>query len=119
MAPALLFLLKMAAPVVVDEVRKRIADDKPHIYETHQDVPASVVLVPAVKALVVGSAKSRTQWLGLAVLVLGFLQVNQQLITNLLPPQWVGYGIATVGALSLFLRAATGESLVEKADPKE
>lgn len=116
MAPIFLALLKLAIPVVVSEVTAKIAE-KTGVEP--KAVPAVEVLVPAIKAVAVGSAKSKSSWFALALIVIGFLEQNQQLLSSLLPADKLGYAVATIGALSFFLRAVTTESIVEKSEPKD
>lgn len=116
MAPIFLTLLQLLVPVVVKEVKEKIAE-KTGVEV--KDVPAVEVLVPAIKAVTVGSAKSKSSWFALGLIVLGFLEQNQQLLSSLLPADKLGYAVAIIGALSFFLRAMTTESIVEKAEPKD
>lgn len=119
MAPLVGLFIKALIPVVVSKVQEKLADEKPHVYETPKDVPLSVAAAPAVKAAIVGTVKSKTGWFAIALGILGVLEINSQFISSVVPPQYQGWVIGGIGAISLFLRAVTTDSLVEKAESKE
>lgn len=109
-------LAQLLIPVAVDEVKKKLAEK--------QGVTTSVIstaeaAVPAIKAVAAGSMSSKTAWFSLALLVLGFVEQNQQMLSALIPADKLGYVIAGIGAVSFFLRGLTTSSLVEKSAPKE
>lgn len=120
MLPVLLgAAVNLIFPVIVDELKKKLAEKRPGVYNSHKEIPTSEVAVQAVKVAVVGTAKSKTGWLGLAVVTLGYLEVNHELLTALVPAKWQGYVLLGIGAASFIIRGLTSESLVEKTTPKE
>lgn len=119
-------LVNLLLPVAVDEVKKKMqAKSDQKAESTATPVPDAPVIttheaaIPALQATFSGAVTSKTAWFSVALLVLGFLEQNQQLLTNLIPAQYMGVVIAGIGFLSLLLRATTTTSLVEKAQPKE
>jgi len=119
MAPLIGLLLQTLAPVIVSEIQKKIVTEKVGAYAEAKHVPASEYVGPVLKAVAVGTVKSKTGWFSLALVILGFLEANQEFITSIIPPKYLGYAIAGIGAVSWFLRALTTDSLVEKVIPKE
>ena len=71
------------------------------------------------KSVAVGSVKSKTQWVGALVVLLGILVDNAQLVGQLIPPEYMGKAMSGVGLLFMFMRSITSTSLEEKAAPKE
>lgn len=116
MAPLLAFLVNALIPVAVDEVKKKIASSEPHAYEDHTDVPTVVAAPIAAKAAAVGLVKSKTSWFGVALLVLGFLEQNSQLLETVVPTQYFGLFMSGVGFLTILLRTITTTSVVEKGE---
>lgn len=118
MAPLLALVVNALIPVAVTEIKKKIAADDPARYEDHTEVPTSVAAPIAAKAVAVGTLRSKTGWFALGLLVLGFLEQNQQLLGQLIPAQYMGVVLSGIGFLTLLLRTLTTQSVVEKAAPK-
>jgi len=66
------------------------------------------------KHIITKAHKSKTLIIAHLITILGFLQVNQQLFTNVLTSEQMGYFIFGVGILMAVLRATTTKSLDEK-----
>lgn len=115
MVPLVAVLIQALLPVAVNEVKKQIASGDPHIYEDHTDVPTAVAAPIAAKAAVKGLIKSKTSWFGVALLILGFLEQNQQLLATVVPTEYFGVFMSGVGFLTILLRTVTTTSVVEKA----
>jgi len=116
MAPLIGILAKVLFPVVISEVQKKISEKKDTLYKQPTDVPLEVAGPEAIKYVAAGSIASKTAWFSLALLIIGFLEQNQQLLTSLISPDKIGYVIAGIGAISFFLRGLTTKSLVEKGE---
>jgi len=67
------------------------------------------------KAVVVGSLKSKTQWVAMLLIALGVLQDQSQVLTQFLGPDVMGKVLAGGGVLMALLRAITTSSLTDKA----
>jgi len=70
------------------------------------------------KTVVAGSLRSKTQWLGAIVMVLGILQDQGQLLTQLIGPDHMGKVMAAIGLAFMVLRALTTSSLEDKVPEK-
>ena len=66
------------------------------------------------KDVLIGSLTSKTQWLALAVVILGVLQDQAGLITQIFGPEHGGKVISAIGLLFMVLRAVTTQSLADK-----
>lgn len=119
MLPLVAILAQALIPVAVNEIKKKLSDDPTTPYETPEEVPTHVAAPIAAKAVGRGLVKSKTGWFALILLVLGFLEQNQQLLGQIIPAQYMGLAISGIGFLTLLLRTVTTESVVEKADSKE
>lgn len=104
MAPLLAAALKIIAPIVVREAVKKAAD-KVVTTEGREEM----------KDVAVGSAKSKTMWLGLIVGILGVLETQQGLVTSLVGQENLGIVMSVVGGLTMVLRAVTNKPVAEKA----
>jgi hypothetical protein len=54
-----------------------------------------------------GARYSRTVWLGLAVVITGFLEAQFRLVEHLIPDQWRGVAMMGVGLTVVVLRFLT------------
>jgi len=63
--------------------------------------------------------KSKTLIIAHLVAILGFLQANQGLFTNVLTTEQMGYFIFVVGIVMAILRGATTKPLSDKTGIKE
>lgn len=61
-----------------------------------------------------GSLKSKTNWIGLALLVFGTLQVNYEAFGAVIDPKYLGLVNVAFGIAVIVLRFFTTESLAEK-----
>jgi hypothetical protein len=64
--------------------------------------------------IVKGSIKSKTNWLGLALLIFGTLQANHEAFGAVLDPKYLGLINMAFGIAVIVLRYFTSESLAEK-----
>ena len=62
----------------------------------------------------IGSLKSKTQWFGLVLIVLGALQQNMDTVTAVIGEGNVGVFTSVVGSIVMFLRFITTKPLNEK-----
>jgi len=62
----------------------------------------------------IGSIKSKTAWFAAALVVLGALQTNMDVVTNLVGVGNVGWVMSAIGAVVYVLRMATSKPLDEK-----
>ena len=67
-----------------------------------------------IKAIFTKAFKSRTLLAAHAISILGFLQVNQQLFTNILEPEQYGWFVFGIGIVMAWLRADTTSALEDK-----
>lgn len=58
--------------------------------------------------------KSKTYWLGAAVVAAGFLDQNTQLISQLIPEQYRGLAVSLIGVAVWVLREVTTQPLSDK-----
>lgn len=65
------------------------------------------------KSLVAGNLKSKTSWFGIGLIILGALE--QSGLMELVPDEWKGFALSTVGFLTLVLRNLTTMSVIDKA----
>lgn len=114
--PLLSLLIQLLLPVAVEEVKKKIADKNPELYETHKEVATGIAAPIAAKAAFKGMLKSKTAWIGLVIAVLGFFEQNQQILSQLIGADKLGLVIGVCGGISMILRTITTDSIVEKAD---
>lgn len=61
-----------------------------------------------------GSLLSKTIWLGAAVTVMGYVQANIELISQFIPPKYVGAANMALGVLIILARTVTTQSLSDK-----
>jgi len=87
------------------------ADEGPEVRT--QDI-LSIGEVMNAKELAIGSMKSKTQWIGVIVIVLGILQDQSQMLSILIGPEHMGKVMAAIGLVFMVLRAVTSTSLAEK-----
>lgn len=113
MAPLIGFLIQALLPVAVSEVKKKLAKDESTPYVEAKEVPTHIAAPIAAIAAAKGIATSKTAWFAGALLVLGFLEQNQQLLTQVIPAQWMGAFISGVGFITLILRTITTDSVVD------
>ena len=73
------------------------------------------------RSLIRGSVKSKTNWLGLAVVVLGYLQMpdSQQTLGQYLPAQFMPLANMAVGLAVIVTRFFTKQSLADKGAPTD
>jgi hypothetical protein len=71
-------------------------------------------MTPAVK----GALKSKTNWLALALIVLGYFETKQALLLQYVPPHWQGLATMALGATLTVVRFFTSQSLTDKGLPK-
>lgn len=63
-----------------------------------------------------GAAKSKLMWLGLAVLVMGEVQRNADVLAAFIPHEWMGIFTSALGLGIMVARFFTTESLEEKGE---
>lgn len=61
-----------------------------------------------------GSLKSKTNWLGLILLVLGTVQANASALGVIIDPKWMGMANMGIAIAVIVVRFFTTESLAEK-----
>lgn len=67
-------------------------------------------------SLIAGNAKSKTSWFGTALIVLGAINDNTDLLKAILPNNaHVGAVISAIGLAVIILRNLTNQSIAEKA----
>jgi hypothetical protein len=66
-----------------------------------------------VNPIITGNLKSKTSWAAIVLMALGGLE--QSGLLALVPDEYKGIAISAVGALMLFLRNITSESVTVKA----
>jgi hypothetical protein len=71
------------------------------------------------KATAVGAAKSKLVWLGLAVLVMGQVQTQMDVLSPFVPEKWIGLANSLLGIAIMVARFFTTESLTEKGTSNE
>lgn len=116
MPPLIALLIQAFLPVAVDEVKKRIHAETPEVdrYDSHKDIPTTQAAGEALQGTIVGSLKSKTAWVALAIAGAGFFEQNQGIISQLVGSGNTGYVIAAVGGIMYFLRTISTNSLVAK-----
>lgn len=114
MPPLIAILIQAFLPVAVDEIKKKVFEADPADMDSHKEVPTSAVAGIALKATVVGSLKSKTAWIALAIAAAGFFEQNQQIISQLVGSGNTGYVLAAVGGIMYFLRTISTNSIVDK-----
>jgi hypothetical protein len=67
-----------------------------------------------VKTTVKGALKSKTNWLGLSLMVLGYLEMKQDLLLQYVPQHWQGAATLALGGSVMVTRFFTTQSLSEK-----
>jgi hypothetical protein len=65
-----------------------------------------------------GALKSKINWLGLSLIVLGYLETKQDLLLQYVPTHWQGLTTIALGAGVTVARFFTTQSLTEKGLPK-
>ena len=66
------------------------------------------------KATAAGAARSKTVYLGLAVMVLGYLQANIGVIAPYVKPEILGLANVAIGTAIIITRFFTDQSLADK-----
>jgi hypothetical protein len=62
----------------------------------------------------IGSLKSKTSWFAAILVVLGALQTNMEVVTNLVGAANIGWVMSAIGAVVYVLRMATSKPLEDK-----
>lgn len=97
--PLIPLLLKAVLPVFVQQAAEKIAEK-----------PATKALAAFTK----GSVKSKTMWTAVAFAVLGFVETNQELLTQTLGAGKMGYVLIASGLVMAILRAVTSGPVSKK-----
>lgn len=58
--------------------------------------------------------KSRTYWLGVGVMALGYMEAYGDQLGPILPPEYRGYATLAIGAAIMILRELTNKPIKEK-----
>lgn len=121
MVPVIALLIQALLPVAVDEIKKKVHEDTPEVDRevSHKDIPTKDVAGMALQAVIVGSLKSKTAWVALAIAAAGFFEQNQGLISQLVGSGNGGYIMAVIGGIMYVLRTISTNSIVDKSEPKE
>lgn len=116
MPPIVALLVQAFLPVAVDEIKKKVHAETPEVdrYDSHKDIPTTQVAGEALQSTIVGSLKSKTAWVSLAIAAAGFFEQNQHIISQLVGSGNTGYVLAAVGGIMYFLRTISTNSLVDK-----
>jgi len=64
--------------------------------------------------VLIGSLKSKTAWFAAALVVIGALQTNMDVVTNLVGADNIGWVMSAIGAVAYILRLVTNQPLAEK-----
>ena len=62
----------------------------------------------------IGSLKSKTSWFAAILVVLGALQTNMEVVTNLVGEGNIGWVMSAIGGIVYVLRMVTTKPLAEK-----
>lgn len=117
---ALAYAIQLLLPVAVSEVKKKLAEEPNNGFpDSPEEIKTKDAAPIALKLAAVGSLKSKTAWVALAIALAGFFEQNQGLISQIVGDGYSGYVIAAVGGIMFFLRTISVGSIVDKGEPKE